>query len=193
MQIRGGKKGLNGHIMMKKAFNIRKDFENKGFVLTLFNLKAIVFAALLSPFSWISDIKAQELFVSRGNTNEVLRYNGTTGVFIDAFVTAMSGGLNGPGSLVFRADAEVIIEDTIDEVEDLVDLGMIGQGQGKSLINNLESTQKSIDKGKVEQAIKKIQGSIKKRNKLIDKVAITPGEGQLLIDAPNNAIDQLSE
>jgi len=41
------------------------------------------------------------LYVSSEVTDEVLRYNGETGNFIDAFVTAGSGGLAGPFFLIF--------------------------------------------------------------------------------------------
>ena len=41
------------------------------------------------------------LYVSSGTTSQVLRYNGTTGAFLDAFVAAGSGGLNIPSFLTF--------------------------------------------------------------------------------------------
>jgi hypothetical protein len=49
------------------------------------------------------------LYVGSFNTNEVLRYDGTTGSFLGAFVTAGSGGLNGPGvdGLIFRPDGRL--------------------------------------------------------------------------------------
>ena len=85
---------MNGHIVMKKRSYLRKEFKNKGFVLTLFNFKAIVLAVLLVPLIGIGNINAQELFVSSSATHEVLQYNGTTGAFMDVFVSAMSGGLD---------------------------------------------------------------------------------------------------
>jgi glucose/arabinose dehydrogenase len=49
------------------------------------------------------------LYVSNGNASNpiastVLRYDGTTGAFIDAFISAGSGGLKDPEALVFRND-----------------------------------------------------------------------------------------
>src|SRR5439155_1168499 len=41
------------------------------------------------------------LYVCSSNTNQVLRYNGTTGAFMDVFVTAGSGGLSQPINLLF--------------------------------------------------------------------------------------------
>jgi hypothetical protein len=41
------------------------------------------------------------LYVSNYYGNRVLRYNGTTGAYIDTFVAAGSGGLNGPTYMTF--------------------------------------------------------------------------------------------
>jgi DNA-binding beta-propeller fold protein YncE len=43
-------------------------------------------------------------YVASYSTNQVLRYNGATGAFIDAFVAAGSGGLNGPAGVLFGPD-----------------------------------------------------------------------------------------
>jgi hypothetical protein len=42
--------------------------------------------------------------------SKILRFNGTTGEFIDAFVPAGSGGLAGPGGLVFGPDGNLYVE-----------------------------------------------------------------------------------
>ncbi len=44
---------------------------------------------------------AQELFVSSSFTNQVKRYDATTGSFVDNFVAAGSGGLSGPDAAAF--------------------------------------------------------------------------------------------
>jgi sugar lactone lactonase YvrE len=44
---------------------------------------------------------AMDLYVGSVDTNQVLRYDGLTGAFIDVFVTAGSGGLDGPFHLKF--------------------------------------------------------------------------------------------
>lgn len=50
-----------------------------------------------------------DLYVPSASSNEVLRYDGITGAFIDAFVTAGSGGLNSPGGLAFGADGNLYV------------------------------------------------------------------------------------
>ena len=51
---------------------------------------------------------ADDLYVSSFNTDSVLRYDGTTGDFIDDFITSGSGGLNGPRDLLFRTDGLLV-------------------------------------------------------------------------------------
>ncbi len=45
----------------------------------------------------VASAPAAELLVSSEATDQVLRYDGTTGAFLGAFVTAGSGGLDSPG------------------------------------------------------------------------------------------------
>ena len=47
-----------------------------------------------------------DLFVSSALTNEVLVYSGDGGTFIDVFVAAEPGGLQGPSTLLFRSGAD---------------------------------------------------------------------------------------
>jgi DNA-binding beta-propeller fold protein YncE len=47
------------------------------------------------------------LYVASFGTNEVIRYNGTTGVLIDTF--ASGGGLSGPFGLVFGPDGNLYV------------------------------------------------------------------------------------
>lgn len=49
------------------------------------------------------------LYVANVNTNEILRFNGSTGAFIDTFVSAGSGGLLNPRDLVFGPDGNAYV------------------------------------------------------------------------------------
>jgi streptogramin lyase len=49
------------------------------------------------------------LYVSSRDTDEVLRYDGTTGVFLDFFVANESGGLNHPTNLTFGPDGNLYV------------------------------------------------------------------------------------
>ena len=49
------------------------------------------------------------LYVCSGGTDSILRYNGSTGAFLNTFVTTGSGGLTGPQiGLVFTPPASFI-------------------------------------------------------------------------------------
>jgi DNA-binding beta-propeller fold protein YncE len=52
---------------------------------------------------------SSDLLVGSFNTNEVLRYDGHTGAFLAAFVTAGSGGLSGTGFLTFGPDSNLYV------------------------------------------------------------------------------------
>jgi hypothetical protein len=49
------------------------------------------------------------LYVASDGTNNVLRYDGTTGEFLGVFVVAGSGGLNQPEGLVFGPDGRLYV------------------------------------------------------------------------------------
>src|SRR5947209_3861658 len=47
---------------------------------------------------------APDLYVPSADTDQVLRYDGVTGAFLDVFVPAGSGGLDSPGDLEFTSN-----------------------------------------------------------------------------------------
>ena len=55
------------------------------------------------------------LYVASWDTIEVLRYNGSTGAFIDAFVTTGLGGITKPTSMVFGPDGNLYVTDYIND------------------------------------------------------------------------------
>src|SRR5438067_816492 len=74
----------------------------------MFALAAIVALCFTSHPAFA---QMQELFVSSRNTNQIIRYNGTTGDFIDAFAIGSAGGaLNG---LTFGPDGNLYVGDEL--------------------------------------------------------------------------------
>ena len=55
----------------------------------------------------VPSAQAVDLLVVSSGTNQVLRYDGQTGAFIDAFVPAGSGGLSVPFGVVFGPDGNI--------------------------------------------------------------------------------------
>ena len=59
----------------------------------------------------------EELYVVNSDTSEVLRYDGTTGAFIDAFVTPGSGGLLNVNGMVFGPNGNLDVSNVLDPGE----------------------------------------------------------------------------
>ena len=51
----------------------------------------------------------EDLYVASSSTNSVLRYDGRTGAYVDAFVEADAGGLRGPHTAIFGPDGELYV------------------------------------------------------------------------------------
>src|SRR4051794_5732456 len=66
------------------------------------------------------------LLVDNINTDSVLRYDETTGAFVDAFVPPKSGGLRTPIGVVFGPDHNLYVSST-------TQLGTAGPGHNKVL------------------------------------------------------------
>ena len=71
-------------------------------------LIACLFMAMGILFG-VPSAQAVDLLVVSGGTNQVLRYDGQTGAFIDTFVPAGSGGLSVPYGLVFGPDGNLYV------------------------------------------------------------------------------------
>jgi len=67
----------------------------------------VIIVSALTVLGVLTPAHAVDLLVSSRNTDEILRYNGTTGDFVGAFVAAGSGGLSAPAGLAFGPDAEL--------------------------------------------------------------------------------------
>ena len=52
------------------------------------------------------------IYVANVGGNDIVRFNGTTGAFMDIFVSAGSGGLEGPRDLAFDADGNIYVTST---------------------------------------------------------------------------------
>ena len=59
--------------------------------------------------SWEQIQADLQLLVTSRNTNNVLRYDGVTGIFIDKFVTAGSGGLSSPVGMAIGSDGNLYV------------------------------------------------------------------------------------
>ena len=94
---------MKTHTQHRPTSIVRSLDRLKGFICVF------ICAFLLVPILGVTHVQAQELFVSSVDTDEVLRYDGTTGAFLDEFVTAGSGGVFKPYDLVFGPDGHLYV------------------------------------------------------------------------------------
>ncbi len=80
----------------------------------------------------------------------------------------------------------------IDQVQALIDAGILNQGQGNGLIAKLQMAIQQLDKGNTNTAINQLQAFINEVNADISSGKLTPAQGQPLIDAANAIIAALS-
>jgi hypothetical protein len=59
---------------------------------------------------------ASDLYVPSVDSDEVLRYDGVTGAFLDVFISAGSGGLDSPGDLEFSPDGLLYVTSYVNNV-----------------------------------------------------------------------------
>ncbi len=59
---------------------------------------------------------AGDLYVSSRDTDSVLRFDGTSGSFVEAVVPAGSGGLDGPKGIVFDSNGFLLVSSATDEI-----------------------------------------------------------------------------
>ncbi len=77
-----------------------------------------------------------------------------------------------------------LIGDLIDQIEDLVDQGVLNKGQGNALTSKLEGALKDLAKGKTTPAINKLNAFINQVNAYVNGGKLTPETGaQLIADA----------
>ncbi|MCI0554306.1 MAG: PKD domain-containing protein, partial [Anaerolineae bacterium] len=82
----------------------------------------------------------------------------------------------------------------INQVQALVDAGILNQGQGNGLIAKLEAATQQLDNGNINAAINQLQSFINQVNDFISSTPpiLTAAEGQPLLDAANAIIAVLS-
>jgi len=69
--------------------------------------------ASANPSVTENDTTVQDLLVSSFETDQILRYNGLTGAFKNAFVARGSGGLDGPTGFLFGPDKNLYVSSTL--------------------------------------------------------------------------------
>lgn len=136
-----------------------------------------------------------------GTGTQVLALNGTgfdlnhpyadAGIFtVTVTVTDDDGGEGLAFATVTVLSLQEATQSLIDEVNLLA--GVLGQKGAEKLVKRLDQGIKKLEKGRPDQAIKKLEHFIKDVLKLIDKGTLSLDDGQPLIDAAQAIIDALA-
>ena len=145
---------------------------------------------------------------SLGNQLWIKRYNGPVDDHDEAFGLAVDSSTGNvyvtgysPGSgtsidyttIKYRVKLDPVeqIEKFIGEVFTLVDEGVLNQGESNALITKLDAALKSLDKENTKAACNQLGAFINQVNALVNSGRLTPEQGQALIDAANEVIEEL--
>lgn len=79
----------------------------------------------------------------------------------------------------------------INDIQDLIDMGLVSSGNGNALISKLDSAIQALDAGNITSGVNKLNSFINQVNALINSGALTLAEGQALIDAAQAIIDSI--
>src|SRR5260221_6959152 len=87
---------------------LQRNSNNNDHETITFSYYNVFFLALVAS-SQTSLAEAGILYVVSTGTNQILRYNDSTGAFIDAFVSSGIGGLNTPQDSIFGPDGNLYV------------------------------------------------------------------------------------
>jgi YVTN family beta-propeller protein len=96
-------------------------------------------------------------------------------------------------ALALRSSPREKLEGVVVEVERLVEAGPLPAGQGKALLSTLAAADRQLEGGNDNAAANLYRAFINQVRADINAGIIAPEQGQPLIDAAQNAIDQLGE
>jgi hypothetical protein len=92
---------------------------------------------------------------------------------------------------VVFANPEGGIDDLIEQIEELIDEGLLNNGQGNALLVKLESALKQLLDGKEGPAVNKLLAFRNQVEAFLQSGTLTPDEGQPLLDAVDAVIEAL--
>lgn len=115
---------------------------------------------------------------------------GTIGGSID--ISGNGGGCTVEDILAPGNCTDEAVEDIIDDIQPLVDLDILNSGQANALLAKLESIVEKLNQGKIKPAINQLKAFINQVQSFIDEGKLPEVEGQELIVAATDIINQVS-
>src|SRR3989338_6815748 len=115
-----------------------------------------------------------------------------SGTYTVALAVADNGGLTASTSMTVTVlTPQQAVDQTVTDVQNLIDTGSLSGGQGQSLIAKLDSARRLMDRGNACQAIHMLELFIGQVQRDIDSGRLSSTEGQALIYAANRLIEDL--
>lgn len=178
-----GPNQLPGLIVMTISDTPEPDFdETLEFIVVLVNAND---EAQTFSNSALSDLALRLHRVQENSVDEVVKnstYESSSGTFM----------VPGRTTAVFvQYEPETRIGFLIEDVQALVDAGVLNEGQGSSLIVKLEGAIDKLAKGQPNVAINKLNAFINEVMSLIDEGVLSPEQGQPLIVEATDIIWQI--
>lgn len=87
--------------------------------------------------------------------------------------------------------SEEAVEEIKDNVDDLVDSGVLNPGQGNCLLTKLDKAKRQIDRGQINAAINNLESFINEIEAMMNSGRLAVEEGQALIDAPTALLESI--
>jgi hypothetical protein len=159
-----------------------------------------------SPMRWWDYLAVK--YDSEGNEIWAVTYDGpevesndrTVGIALDlsknVFLTGNSGTVNVISDATTvkysqKLPPEEQIQNLIDDVDNLLNEGKISDGKARGMIRKLNEALDALERGNETAACRKLHDFIDQVNAAILSDPLTPEEGQALIDAANEIINEL--
>lgn len=135
------------------------------------------------------------LHTTDGGLNWEYEASGTTAFLFGVhFIGANFGVVVGKDGTILMTESltpEEMLLNIIDEIDELVNVGVLNKGQGNSFISKLQNAIISINKGNIKAAINKIEAFINQVNAYINAEILTEEQAQSLITAAEEVVTKL--
>jgi uncharacterized membrane protein len=102
---------------------------------------------------------------------------------------AAAGMYDGQATALLLTPVSYLVDALIEDVEALVNQGLLGRGQGKALIVKLEQALARLDDGHVKSAVNALGAFVNQVAAFVRAGILAPEDGQELSDQANDLID----